>query len=302
MYRGPLTRSCLLAIAVAAAVGAQDPAAPPASLAEAYERALAAMKTDKAPGLVFVLPPADRKADAGKVPELVTAFAKVQWGQRPALELKTARDVLLAQVQLLRARRDPVTVALRLLTVSIVAEPEQCGAEPGETMVLLSPTGKRLQGFDVDLGDAEAVIDALTPKVLARSAVEPRRANVEPKLAKAVARYRELWAAAVARRRSGADPDQEETMELNTLFERFTARLTAAAPALVEFDADRVSGEPSPDDQATLAAAADTSWLLRRDEPLPYGTATDKQWDNCPGCGMMAAPLAARSTLKLLAK
>ena len=291
----PSAAAILLALAAVGAVAAQDrtPEPPtPENITTAFERARERMVKDKAPGLVFVLPAVDAPFDEKAAARLAQELTASNMRTPHPVELKTARDVLLARVQRLRASRTPAAIALRLLTVPIVAEPSTCGARPGETIVLLSADGRRVAGFEVDLGDEAAVLDALTPDVLAKKAVEPRRASVEPELATFAARHRTLLELAIAQKGAGEGLTGEQGLELHATRRQLGARLTAAAPALVEFRSER----------AAFLTDDGMRSLLLLDDSLPFGTAIAEQWDPCPPCGMMAVPLAQRSTLKLLAK
>ncbi len=285
--------SVTLLLALAATAAAQDAprdSARPTTLADAFQRALAQMRADKAPGLVFVLPPTGAPADPEVLADIEKELARAAFGGKPPVTLETRRDVLLWRLQQLRAARSGEVAALLVLTVPIVAEPSACGAKPGETLVLLSAEGERVAGFDVDLADHAAVVDAITPHVLAREAVEPRRANVPPAIARLVARSEELLRLARQRQQEGG-LDQEQQQELHTIQQELARRMTAAAPALVESTGERVSFGPN------------TNWyLLNLYQDTPLGTEVGEQWDPCPPCGMMAGPLAMRSTLKLLAK
>ncbi len=282
--------SILLALATAGAVAAQAHDTPTETMGQAFERALERMAKAKAPGLVFVLPAEDAKFDAKAAATLAQQLATSRMGGGVRVEIKTARALMLARVQRLRASQTPATVALRMLTVPIVAEAARCGARRGETVVLLGADGKRIGGFAIDLGDEKAMLDALTPDVLAEQTVAPRREVVEPAVATLVARYRRLRAALVAGKRDGETLPQDQAYELMKDTDRLGGKLTEAAPVLVEFRAGRA--EFTNDDPRFALS----------DESLPFGTAIDKSWDPCPPCGMMAVPLAQRSTLKLLAQ
>jgi hypothetical protein len=144
----------------------------------------------------------------------------------------------------------------------------------------------------VDLGDHAAVLAALTPAVLAPAAVEPRRANVPPEVGKLAARHAELLRLITERQQRGETLDAEQCQELQEAQQALTARLGAAAPALVELTGSR----------AALAPGRIGHFSMPFDQQVPFGTAVDQQWDPCPPCGMMAVPLAMRSTLKLLAQ
>lgn len=291
----PSTVAILLTMAAASGVMAQSPwteQGSPENMTTAFERAREQMVKDKAPGLVFVLPAIDAPFDKKAAARLAQEVGATSMRTPHRIELKTARDVLLARVQRLRGSRTPAAVALRLLTVPIVAEAATCGARPGETVVLLSAEGRRVAGFDVDLGDEAAVLEALTPDVLARKAVEPRRANVEPALASVATRHRRLLELAAELKRRGESLTSEQGQELHATRQQLSTRLTAAAPMLVEFGTER----------AELLADFGMHLFLLLDDSVPFGTAIAEHWDPCPPCGMMAVPMAQRSTLKLLAK
>jgi hypothetical protein len=294
----PLSANLLLALVAAGVAAAQDPpksstVTPPKALADAFQQALAQMRADKAPGLVFVLPPAGARADREVAAQLEGAIArgKLSPDQEPRIALKTARDVLLAQLQALRASQESELAALMLLTVPIVAEPAVAGSKPGETIVLLSPTGERVAGFAADPGDHAAGVEARAPSVLAKKVVEPRRTVVPPALAKIAERHTELQGIVRERLQRGEGPTGEEIQELQKLHEELAGRLTAAAPALVELHGERATLGASPGFKAQPFEAA-----------MPFGTEVDQMWDPCPPCGMMATPLPMRSTLKLLAR
>lgn len=291
----PSVVAILLATAAVGAVVGQEPGARPRTpgpLAMAFEQARLRMAQDKAPGLVFVLPAIDAPFDKKVAERLAQELGASSMRTPHRIELKTARDLLLARVQRLRASRTPAAIALRLLTVPIVAEPATCGARPKETIVLLSADGRRVAGFDVDLGDEAAVLEALTPDVLAKKAVEPRSANVEPALLASATRHRKLLELAIAQNAAGEGLTGEQGQELHATRGQLAARLTAAAPALVEFRNER----------AEFVADEGRHSFLLLDDSVPFGTSLAEQWDPCPPCGMMAVPLAQRSTLKLLAQ
>jgi hypothetical protein len=202
----PLSATVLLTLA-ATATGQRDG---PSPLDRAWREALARIRADKAPGLVFVLPPADRPADRKSANRLRAVAGKL--GGEVPVRLDTARDVLRMQIQALRAtfrsdRDHARSTALFALAVTVVAEPATCRAEPGETIVLLGPDGERVQGFAVDVGDRAAVLAALEPLLLAREAVEARRGNLPPDLAARVARRGELCASS----RRGGPPARPAT-------------------------------------------------------------------------------------------
>jgi hypothetical protein len=293
----PLSTTLLLAIAASVAA-AQEPSKPPANarptaLADAFRQALARMRADKAPGLVFVLPPAGAKADPEVAARLQKEIARGKFGgsDETRIELNTARDVMLAQLQALRASRTPEVTALMLLCVPIVAEPAVAGAKPGETLVLLSATGERVTGATAALDDHAAVLDALAPFVLARKVVEPRRANVPPALAKLAARRSALLQLVKERQQRGEGLDGAEVQELHAIQQELADKMTVAAPAVVELHGER----------ATLGGEG-VPWTPPFEPAIPFGTETHQQWDPCPPCGMMATPLPMRSTLKLLAQ
>jgi len=258
----------------------------PTTLAHAWTTALSTMRAHKAPGLVFVLPPADAMADPAAVKAAKERFHAKMMGGAP-VEAKTARELMLLHVQLLR--QESIAAAFGL-AVPVVASAATAGAQPGETMVLLSEDGKRLAGFAVDLADAEAVTKALQPYLLAPDRLQPRLANVPPAVAGLV---RELGD---VRKRLPEEQDQERAQALQArqqeLVAQLQAQLFAAAPAL--------HGAPA---GGPARGAADTDLLGELLQwTTPLGTEVGATWDPCPPCGMMAMPMPFRSALKLLAQ
>lgn len=286
--------SLWLAVVAASVAAAQTPTTSP--LAAAFEEALTRMRANQAPGLVFVLPPKDARADPKVAARVQAGFegGKLRGGVPVALD--TARDVMLMQIQALRgtlhsARDHARLTALFALTVVVVAEPAACAAQPGETIVLLAVDGTRAHGFAVDLGDRAAVLAALEPLVLTFDAVEPRRANVPPAVAAKAARRRDLRREFALRKQAGEHPT-DLWQDLVVLEQELAAQLTAAAPALIEF-----AGEGDERHIVTDVPLAEITAALP-----PLGTEIGVQWDPCPPCGMMALPLPMRSALKLLAQ
>jgi hypothetical protein len=260
----------------------------PTTLKDAWTTALATMRAQKAPGLVFVLPPADAKADPAAVKAAKERFHSKLMGGTP-VDAKNARELLLLHVQLLR--QESVAAAFGL-AVPVVATATTAGAKPGETLVLLNEDGTRTAGFAVDLADPAAVASALQPYLFAPERLAPRRANVPPAVTVAVRDLDDV------RKRLPQEQDAERQQALlqrqQELIVQLQSQLFAAAPALHETPANRV---PAP----RGAAEADLlGELLQWTTPL--GTEVGATWDPCPPCGMMALPMPFRSALKLLAQ
>src|SRR5262245_32328979 len=157
--------SSLTVLLAALAAAQEHPLAPqPAlSLDAAWQQALTLAKTHKAPLLAFVLPRSGEAADAARskatrTREMETGMLFRKGGDVPGMV--TARDVLLRQVQMLRAgrragAREPLQTteaqAVFAVTVPVFAAASVCESKPGETVVLFGPDGKRRKGFALDL-------------------------------------------------------------------------------------------------------------------------------------------------------
>jgi hypothetical protein len=266
----------------------------PTTLWAAWTRALAVMKEQQVPGLVFVLPPADQRADPKVAAAALADFRQKGLAGAP-VAVGSARELLLVHIQLLRQVPvfDPgedgepgVGLGAAFgLAVPVVAEAAVCGAKPGETMVLLGEDGKRRSGFAVDLADIAAVEAALRPALFPADTLAARAANVPPAVAAAV----DL---ALAPMRDERDPTEQQARFDAVM--RLRRELYAAAPALVTNDRATAALAERHDERPSLP------WLLQFTTPL--GTAVGVEWDPCPPCGMMAAPLPMRSALKLLAE
>jgi hypothetical protein len=256
----------------------------PKTLTEAWRTGLQRMRDQHAPGLVFVLPPADRPADA-KLQERLADWPRIKGGGGgPGAPPKTAREQLLWLLQ--RWRSDSLSVVFGL-AVPIVAEPALCGAKDGETLLLLAPDGSRKGGFAVDLADANAVADALDPDLLSERALAVRRAAVPPAAQDLAAKVQALpvWPRQPV-------PSQQETLRAAS------ARVHEFAAALVQ-----VADVPAVDGGKAVRRAVATPGLrMVLDEMTPLGTGLGETWDPCPPCGMAAVPLPMHSLLKLLPK
>ncbi|MGE3174184.1 MAG: hypothetical protein AB7O97_16265 [Planctomycetota bacterium] len=288
-----LLLATILAAAAAAQHDGQHEAPPPTTLHEAWTAALSTMRAHKAPGLVFVLPPADAAADPAAVQAALARLARHAMGGLPKLDLRTARDLMLLQVQALRISQArpteddprpiesglPLAFGLAVPVVATAATAAEAGARPGETVLLLRADGERLAGFAVDLGEPKAVAAALAEHLWAPDALAVRQAAVPPELRDASRELREL--------RDGATEDAGRA-RYAARHEELQRRMYAVAPAMVHNQHGQPTSDPVLD-----------GWLLGT---TPLGTATGEQWDTCPACGMMAPGLALRSTLKLLAE
>jgi hypothetical protein len=192
-----------LAAAQEAAPAPTDPKTPQ-TLQAAWQEALTLARTHKAPVLAFVLPPAGETADparskATRSRELQVGLLNRKADDVPPIE--TSRDLLLRQVQLLRvgdrraARSLPPGTeaqAIFAMTVPVFASAANCGAKPGQTVVLLGPDGKRGKAFELDLLDDEAFVRAVGIEVLGPDALAARNANVAPELLDLLAERRAL--------------------------------------------------------------------------------------------------------------
>jgi hypothetical protein len=282
-------RSAVSLLVLAASLVAQERdderKARPDPLAAAWQQALERAKAQKAPILAFVLPPADAKAPADRVKatwlrEREIGMPHVFLSKEPPT--LSARELLLRHIQLLRLpefrRRSHVvqatpSMALLALSIPVVAAAELCGAKPGETAVLLGPDGKRMEGFALDLLEEEAFVKQLGGRLLDRTVLAARAANVPPELARDVA----------------ALPVKREQifLEDHALEERLRMSLAAAAPLLVKVGTDGLELHP-------------VLWLLDELRP-PLGTEKPGlPYEMCTGCGMGFTPQAFYNVLQLI--
>ena len=282
-----------LAVLLAALAVAQEPSLAPQpalSLDAAWQQALTLARTHKAPLLVFVLPRADEKADDARSKATRTREGQVGmlWrkvGDVP--EVVTARDLLLRQVQLLRASRQAgargrfeVTEAQAVfaMTVPVFAPASVCDARPGETVVLFGPEGKRKKGFALDLLDDAAFVREIGGEVMSQDALAVRAANLAPELTRLVERRRTLL---TSRMNEGVARELEQT------FPKLVNALPSAAPAMVR----REDGK--------LVIEQDLGALEQARAPLG-STAEQLAGDPCPPCGMAFVPPQFATVLKLL--
>jgi hypothetical protein len=285
------TAVSFLLVAVSLAAQGEKPSKPALDpMAKAWRDALALARTHKAPILAFVLPPADAKASEER--------AKATWvrerdlGMSRALREEavpalSARDVLLRQLQLLRLpdsnERRAIAVkpsqgqVVFALSVPVLAAAADCRAEPGETVVLLGPDGKRVRGFKTDLLDAEAFLREVGGAILDPAALAARRASVAPDLVTAVAAL--------------PLPGGESARWIDDpkLAERLRKDLPGAAPAIVSWADGELQVHPA---LSTLEEGR-----------YPFGTAVslpDLMADMCTGCGMGFIPPGLSTVLQLL--
>ncbi|MCU0864500.1 MAG: hypothetical protein MUC36_11940 [Planctomycetes bacterium] len=286
----------LLLAVTAAAQDGEERKARPDPLHGAWLRALALGKTDKAPVLAFVLPPATAKVDAERTAALrrrerdlgmaapESEHSEAARANPPAI---TARDLLLRQLQLLRLPecrpgrfgigahdvKPTPSLAILALTIPVVAAAERCGAAPGETVVLLGPDGRRQHGFALDLLDHDAFVQRLGKVLLDPATLQARAANVPADLARDVAAL--------------PTAPQQIFLEDNALEDRLRSRLAAAAPLLVTIRDGEVVPHP-------------VLWLLDELRP-PLGTEKPGlPYEMCTGCGMSFIPQAYHNVLQLI--
>ncbi|HEX5051704.1 MAG TPA: hypothetical protein VFZ65_08035 [Planctomycetota bacterium] len=277
--------------AVAVAQQATAPASHPA--ATPWQQALAAARAHKAPIFAFVLPPADERA--GETPCKATLAAEQQMGllwrmRQDVPPIATARDLLLRQVQMLRVGTGPrsrvpapmpptESQAILALCEPVFASASECGARPGETVVLCGSGGERVRGFALDLLDRGAFVRDVGGAVLGTEALLPRASNVAPGLRKDLARLREL--------RADARPGEAAIAEAQQIERRLGAALPALAPALVHRGDEGLAIDPE------LAAFESAR--------APFGSeAHVLAGDPCPACGMAYVPPELQAVLKLI--
>jgi len=284
----------VLSLAVAAAVTAQERSGPRGkdALARAFHAAAVAARKHKAPILAFVLPPKDRKVDPAAVAALHEAERKagmlqVWGGPREQLQIRTARELLLRQVQLLRLFRWgeagkvlPHDAQMVFgLTVPVFARANDCGAKDGESVVLLDVRGARRRGFTLDLSDRDAFVAQLGKELFGADELAGRRANVPPDLERELAKVQKEL-----RRKQPLVHAFYDEQKLKPL----APKLFALGPALVE----RRDGRLQPVRELWSIELARTP--LGAKATLPIGG------DSCPGCGMGYTPDALMTVLKLV--
>lgn len=301
-----------LAAMLAAAAGLTSQEAPPATLAGAWQHACHLGAHHKAPVLAFVLPPADAPADPDAVRrtrELERSLGLlVVRGGDGAPPMRTACDVLLRQVQTLRARRGAASQHARrghgmpaqaapaqlvfALTVPVLATAEACGARPGENVVLRAADGARIAGWKLDLLDPDAFVAALGKHLFSDRALAPRRANVAPPAQAALLEVEQ------ARRKlehveGDPEPRQLSAWDLEHLHAPLAEHLVALAPTLVR--RERAPGRT--DEQ--LVGSPELAAIEQARPPLGT-TAKQELGDPCPACGMGYTPPNLTTVLRLI--
>ncbi len=279
----------LLQLAAIAVAQEKAPAAPAPE--RPWQQALALGKQHHAPILAFVLPAVEAVADPARVKALVELERSAHMlvskaGGAPVV--RTERDLLLRHLQLLRRtdRRafremgEPTpSQAIFAMVVPVVCTPADCGARPGENVVLCGADGKRTHAFTLDLLDRDAFVQRVGDVVLAPAAVDARRAAVAPGITQDLERRAQLVAANSAEAKAAA--------EIERLGQRLQQNLPGVAPALVSFAADK------------LQLAPELTWLEQQRAPL--GTTAHIQYaDPCPGCGMGYVPPELNTVLRLI--
>lgn len=303
----------VLSLAVAASVSGQKPGGTPkivspqapegrptlkgevrpqTPMAAAWYDARAAANKFKAPILAFVLPDAGRKADAKRAEATrkaeVKAWMLVTMGGGGAPPIRTARDLLLRQVQLLRGSQKgtlgnlPKATDEQLLfalTVPVFVSGKACGAQAGENVVLLSPHGKRIKGWKLDLLDSDSFVEAVGKHVFAPAELDPRKANVH---GPSLRQLEDVRKKVRAKGEGGLSPFHKQQM-----LDKLAPRLVALGPALVHRHGDKVVA----DEELTAIETA----------RAPYGSKGHIQiGDPCPGCGMGYTPPGLLTVLKLV--
>ncbi|MCA8964586.1 MAG: hypothetical protein H6838_11435 [Planctomycetes bacterium] len=266
-------------------------------LAKAWPEALRLAKQHKAPILAFVVPAKGARTDADTVSKTCDAERKLgmlSFDERSLPPMRTQREVLLRQVQLLRAPEragrgmpEPSrTQALFALAVPVFASAEACGAEGGETVVLCGEDGRRVRGWRLDLLDRDAFVERVGEQLMSPEALAPRQVNVPPALAADLRAVREL-----RQRLAGELSDEQRAKvfeERGQRLARLRSALPGVGPALVHFDAEK---------QPQLSAEI----VELEPERVPLGvTARVFDGDPCPGCGMGYVPPGLRTVLELI--
>ena len=290
--------STILLLAVAAVTAQEAPKAGWDAATRAFVDACTLARALKAPLLVFVLPDTDgpvapERAKAQRDAEVAAGMLAARKGGQvdDVPTIATQSDLLLRQVQLLRARAmadsgrrgtegvPALTDLQRILplTVIAVAKAGTCGAKPGETVMLLRADGKPVRGFAIDLQDHEAFAKALGAELLAPETLAARRDTVDPDILRSFDRMCELWTT-----------QQSGTEEFQKLHGKLGQLVPAFAPAIV--------GSPR---ESKLDFFSESFLLQPR---LPFGVEEKLMvtGDPCPTCGMGFVPPHLNSVLKLL--
>lgn len=270
----------------------QGEARPQAPMAAAWYDARAAASQFKAPILAFVLPEVSANADA-KRSVATRAAEKKAWmlmtkGGASAPPIRTARDLLLRQVQMLRGSQKgtvgelPKAIDAQMvfaLTVPVFVTAKACGANANENVVMISPHGKRIKGWQLDLLDGDAFVKAVGEHVFADANLGPRQANVHGPSKQLLV---DLRARMAAKGRGGLSPYHAQQMH-NML----AKNLVALGPALVRRQGGKLVAEEE-------LCGIETS-------RAPFGSKAHLELgDPCPGCGMGYTPPGLMTVLRLL--
>lgn len=224
-----------------------------------FEQALARMKSERLDGLVIVVPKG--------------AAAQEALGKQ-----------LQALIPVIQAHQAvPLGGRLLLQVVWVCASAEEAQAKPGETFVLLDPSGKRSAGAKLPLGAKREVLLKHLKAFIegeGRLAKRAKRAREDTKIAAALAGIR--------------DPKQAP-QHYTTLHTRFAS----AAPAIFEQLDQEQDEQIKRNLRNTLSNAY---WQeLNKKQGFPYGVSWKLnvlEADPCPPCGMAAPSLSGRTFLR----
>ena len=265
---------------------------PQTPMAAAWYDARAAANQFKAPILAFVLPEVGAKADAKRSVATREAEKKV-WmlmtkGGAGAPPIRTARDLLLRQVQLLRGSQKGTLGQLPkatdeqmvfALTVPVFVTAKACGANANDNVVLLSPQGKRLQGWQLDLLDGPAFVKVVGEHVFAEANLAPRQANLHGPSRQLLLDLRKQVAA--------KGPAGLSMFHAQQMHEKLADNLVAIGPALVRREGQKLLAEPELSGIETARAPFGSKGRLELGDP-------------CPGCGMGYTPPGLMTVLRLV--
>lgn len=227
----------------------------------AWSAALATMRIQKRHGVVVVLPPdaAGRKRIAEQLGERIPIADE----RRPL---------------------DPVAPWF-LDLVWVLAAGERVQAQPGETLVLVDPQGKRVAGAAVPLGDARGFAEGLEALLAGEGRLDARADAASPEVKKHVANVQRDW------------PDGDGTGVESRLW--FQEHLDQVGSAVLR--AWRTTPAGSGKDRLGELLREACAARCGSDTGLPFGV----KWklertipEPCPPCGMARATLDGRKFLE----
>ncbi|MBL4848579.1 MAG: hypothetical protein JKY65_23910 [Planctomycetes bacterium] len=229
-----------------------------------FKQALARMRANRLDGLVIVIPEG--------------AAAQAALGKH-----------VQALVPLVRAHASIPEPAGRLLlqVVWVCASAEEVGAKPGETVVLIDATGKRVVGAKLKLGaKPKEVYGKLRTLIEGEGRFEARakRSRQDPKIAAALA-------------------DLRDPAKRGNSYSLLQANIAAAAPAIFA----QLDAEQDIEVKRYLRSVLGQAYwrLINQTKAFPYGVSWKlnvNQPEPCPPCGMASPSISGRAFLRFFTR